>query len=340
MARNTNTTTTEANNIQPMTDTTALATFNPDEFAGVEGEDLGLEIKYAPCLFLNAPMGKQKYGLFLPQNSLIQANWGGMEPNYTHTYRGEKEVTPGVLYNDETEAPRMLILRRSPRYIEVSRKGAKEGLDDIKALLSIYLPGSESIELNQSTIIHNYETPAGKEFYTTIQDTKSGLVSLRTFYLVMFVDKANNALHDFPFKLSVKGSTAASFGPAVDQMQMQGVLAYSKLSQGKTLGGSFLPLLVFEPKIVAAMVGKEDQSLACKIESFTAITQANFGSMFAGANPDTKSHAISFHDMSEGFTAKVLAGFQADGFHQLAPGVTTDDVLTLPATATFETDED
>lgn len=311
--------------------------FDASDFAGGEGEVLGLEIKYPSINFLNAPKGKTQHGLFIKESALVQSGWVDPQFNYTHRYNRSTEDVPGILFNEDTLAPRMLILRKSPRYVEVTQKG-EENVDDIRAMLNQYLPAAAGMEIKASTLVHNFDTPSGQEFYSAMREFKPGLLSLRTFYLVLFVDQNNKCLHNIPFKLSMKGASAASFGPAVEQMQLQGVLAFSK-KYGKALGASYLPLLVFEPKIVGDMAGEKDQSLVCKVASFTPITSDNFTQMFAGVVPETKSHVMAFLDASEGFTAKAIAGYQEEGFHQLAPGVEAIDVQALPA-ASYETDED
>jgi hypothetical protein len=223
--------------------TATLDMFTQDEFRGNIG-------KLPVCQLLNS---ESRPGLFVKEKDAKLAGWNdgivGEYDKYTHQYRDkEKTKESGFFFS----SPKLHILSVSPRLVEVTKKGAELGLGKIGAILQSY-----ENEIGQY-IHHNPETKGG--------------TSLRTFYLIQLLDSKGEFIHSLPLVLSVKGAAAATFGKAWDAF---GKLAESAYTKNYSSDGEYLTLneqakacLIFNPKFTGELVGEENQSFVCVVESF------------------------------------------------------------------------
>lgn len=219
-----------------------LDMFTQDEFRGNIG-------KLPVCQLLNS---EAKPGLFVKEKDAKLASWTEVideYEKYTHQYR-DKDKTKEVGYF--FSAPKLHILGISPRLVEVTKKGEELGLG------------------KSGSILASYENEVGQKFHHD-EATKGG-TTLRTFYLIQLVDTKGNFIHDLPLVLSVKGAAAATFGKAWDNFGKLAEAAYTKLysSAGEylTLNEKARAALIFNPKFVSELVGEENQSFVCVVESF------------------------------------------------------------------------
>lgn len=264
-----------------------LDIFTQDEYRGNIG-------KLPICQLLNS---EAKPGLFIKEKDAKLAGWNevtGEYDEYTHQYRDkDKTKEAGYFF----VAPKLHILGVSPRLVEVTKRGEELGLGKSGAILA------------------SYENEVGQHIHHN-PDTKGG-TSLRTFYLIQLVDSKGNFIHDLPLTLSVKGAAATTFGKAWDAFGKLAEAAYTKLysraGEYLTLNEQAKAALIFNPKFISELVGEENQSFVCVVESFvepSAKSQAELG----------KSFNMAKYERIQG-TQKSFAGFadrvlkQLEEFH-------------------------
>jgi Family of unknown function (DUF5895) len=247
------------------------------EFASSEYDDDSRAVEFPTLTFLNNQSG----GLFIKQSQMNLSGWIGDPPNYTHTYSDGK-TEEGYL----THEPRMLVLYESDRIVEIRGGLPDKGvfIDDILRKhphLAALLPCVEDDFFPSYMSLGFYSSSEGERIHKALGKT---FTTLRTNWIVYLLDENSEKLHSMPFRLTLKGYAAASFGVALKQFQMQLKLAAGEVTRKSFFnkGWEFLSLGIFCPVLEASMQGETQKNFVTCVIGFKQVTKESLHSLFAG----------------------------------------------------------
>jgi hypothetical protein len=219
-----------------------------EDFFGDDPKYIGTMTSFPVAIVLNG--SDATFGIFLKEDEMQRAGWktdlSHNGEKRLHQFRsGSKEKKPGLLFR----APFVHIIDQSGRWIEIKRNERNGDLHP---------------ELGKSgTIIGEYADRNGRidpVYAAAYEKLKvDELATLRTIYLIRFVNESGQSLHDIPFALSIHGTTAVEFSKAIDTVR---VSAFSK-----PLSPEAFSLLVWKPVFAADLVGSGDKQSYCTIIS-------------------------------------------------------------------------
>jgi hypothetical protein len=284
--------------IQRMFDLNSL---KDDKFRGEMG-------KLPVCQFLISKGPKKSTGIegdlpiiFLKDTKL--AGWiGGSQYGtpYTHTYKGG-DSEQGIAF----ESFRCNIIAKSPRLIEVTQKG-----EDVKVG-------------KRGQILGIFDRPGG---YDLRNQYPKELTTLRTLYLMYFLDANGEFLHKVPYSLSVHGGAAYYFGSMLDQFYSYLESAYSdsKYGNGKfyTLSPEARSLGIFEPVLAKQKVG--EGSNVAEVASVGSFVEPNGESIDAFFNSKNADRIFATQESMSGFADKYLKQFAE--YHPNPAGLVLSEV--------------
>ena len=254
------------------------------------------------CQLLN---DKVKSGLFIKQTNLSLCGWKGTAKDgeeYTHTYNNEAQES-GLFFKSCS----MHVLQRSPRLVEITKKGQDNGVG------------------KAGTIVGNYEFPEGNSLYQQLGVN----ASLRSFYLLYLVNPSTKKnLHKVPLVLSVHGVAAVEFGTALENFYRLVEATGSELNGDEntyiTLNEQARCLTIFTPTFKASLEPKqaEKKSWCCVIENFKQPTTKDLEKFFA----TEKSEAFwQLQEDNKNFASRYASQLsETVGVHEVKSGVNID----------------
>jgi hypothetical protein len=264
-----------------------LNNLKKDEFRGEMG-------KLPVCQFLLTKGPKKTTGvegdlpaLFLKDTKL--AGWLNSEYGtpYKHVYKSG-DTEEGLIFEDF----RCNVLHKSPRIIEVTINGEIAGIGKRGQVLGIFdQPGGYELREKYS-----------KE-YTT----------LRTLYLLYFLDDQNDFLHKMPYSLSVHGGAAYHFGSKLDEFYCCLESAYSSSKYGGsgeyyTLSHEARSLGIFNAYLSKQKVGEGNTTGdVAGVSSFKEPTPETIDAFFNSAHA---GQIFATRKSMSGFADKYLKQFE------------------------------
>ena len=221
-------------------------------------------------------INEETAGLFIPEKSLVKAGWFGT-PQIV-----EKELSGGVEKGLFITNARMIVLGNVRPYLRY-----KTDLENNREI--------------QGTMIGWYDEYAGEI------DKKT--MSAVSEHLVMFLDTANNFLHETPIRIRFKNVSLWSLREALEQYYSQAELTFARMLNKKPSGKDdrwrLLCVVDVEFKGVKEGEGK-NRSFCCKVGTYIHPDEENFPALFMGTR--TKMSAVlEKYDTSLGFDESVKA---------------------------------
>ncbi len=211
---------------------------------------------------LRGENGASECGYFITETEMLKAGWGDIEEDKLIVYEynsGGKER--GLLI----QSPRMLVVPRSPLFAfdrQVSRQEER-----------IVVAGK-----------YSKQAYSDREKYGTAQ-----------CYEVLLLDEQNKPLHEIALAYVAKGANQASFSfhwqQLVNEVTKCHAIAHSIPARPKD--ARFNSLCVFEFKVKRELAGNNAKSPACKVETHTVPTEANWEHFFVGRQDDIADRFLS-----------------------------------------------
>jgi hypothetical protein len=262
-----------------------LNNLKKDEYRGEMG-------KLPVCQFLISKGPKKQTGiegdlpiLFLKDTKL--AGWLNPEYGapYKHVYKGG-DTEEGIIFEDF----RCNVINKSPRLIEVTLKGEQAGVGKRGQVLGIF------------------DQPGGYELRDRFPRE---CTTLRTLYLLYFLDDQNNFLHKMPYSLSVHGGAAYYFGSKLDEFYscLESAYSSSKYSGGEfySLSPEARSLGVFNAYLSKQKVGEGDTTGdVAGVNSFREPTPETIDEFF---NSQSADQIFATRKSMSGFADKYLKQF-------------------------------
>jgi hypothetical protein len=215
-------------------------------------------------------------GLFIPEKNLAKAGWFGT-PEIV-----EKDLSGGVESGLFMTNARMIVLGNVPPYLRY-----KTDLKDHKEL--------------EGVMIGWYD-----EYAEEIDKTMMSAVSE---HLIMFLDNANNFLHETPIRIRFKNVSLWSLREALEQYYSQAELTFARMLNQKprSKDDRWRSLCVVDVEFKGIKEGDARQkSYCCKVGSYIHPDEENFPALFMGTR--TKMSAVlEKYDTSLGFDESVKA---------------------------------
>ena len=215
-------------------------------------------------------------GLFIPEKSLIKSGWFGT-PEIV-----EKELSGGVEKGLFITNARMIVLGNVRPYLRY-----KTDLENNREI--------------QGTMIGWYDEYAGEI------DKKT--MSAVSEHLVMFLDTANNFLHETPIRIRFKNVSLWSLREALEQYYSQAELTFARMLNKKPSGKDdrWRSLCVVDVEFKGVKEGEgKNRSFCCKVGTYIHPDEENFPALFMGTR--TKMSAVlEKYDTSLGFDETVKA---------------------------------
>jgi len=214
-------------------------------------------------------------GLFIPEKNLTKAGWFGT-PEIV-----EKDLSGGVEQGLFMTNARMIVLGNVRPYLR-------------------YKDLEEKTELS-GTMIGWYDEYAG-EIDKKMMDAVSE-------HLIMFLDNANNFLHETPIRIRFKNVSLWSLREALEQYYSQAELTFARMLNKKPSGKDdrWRSLCVVDVEFKGVKEGEgKNRSFCCKVETYIHPDEENFPALFMGTR--TKMAAVlEKYDTSLGFDETVKA---------------------------------
>ena len=215
-------------------------------------------------------------GLFIPEKSLAKAGWFGT-PEIV-----EKDLSGGVEKGLFITNARMIILGNIRPYLRY-----KTDLKDNPELEGI--------------MIGWYDEYA--------EEIDKKLMSAVSEHLIMFLDNANNFLHQTPIRIRFKNVALWSLREALEQYYSQAELTFARMLNKKPSGKDdrWRSLCVVDVEFKGVKEGDARQkSYCCKVGTYIHPDEENFPALFMGTR--TKMSAVlEKYDTSLGFDESVKA---------------------------------
>ena len=215
-------------------------------------------------------------GLFIPEKSLAKAGWFGT-PEIV-----EKDLSGGVEQGLFMTNARMIILGNVRPYLRY-----KTDLKDNPELEGI--------------MIGWYDEYA--------EEIDKKLMSAVSEHLIMFLDNANNFLHQTPIRIRFKNVALWSLREALEQYYSQAELTFARMLNKKPSGKDdrWRSLCVVDVEFKGVKEGDARQkSYCCKVGTYIHPDEENFPALFMGTR--TKMSAVlEKYDTSLGFDESVKA---------------------------------
>jgi Family of unknown function (DUF5895) len=204
---------------------------------------------------LRGENGAAECGYFVTEQEMIKAGWKNIKEDELIIYEfnsGGKER--GILIR----SPRMLVVPRSPLFAFDRQASRAEG--------KTVVAGQYSKQLHSD-----------RENYGTSQ-----------CFEVLLLDSNNQPLHELGFAYVPKGANQSTFSlhwqQLVDEVTKCHAVANGISARAKDV--RFTSLCVFEFIVKRELAGAKIKSPACKVDSHTKPTQANWEQFFLGRNDE------------------------------------------------------
>jgi hypothetical protein len=204
---------------------------------------------------LRGENGASECGYFITEAEMSKAGWGNIEESALIVYEynsGGKER--GLLL----QSPRMLVVPRSPLF----------AFDRIASRQEQRLVVSGT---------YNKQLHGEREKFGTAQ-----------CYEVLLLDENNQPLHEIALGYIAKGANQASFSFHWQQLVMEVTSRHAIANDipNRPKDARFNSLCVFEFNVKRELAGNGAKSPACKVNSHTIPTQANWEQFFLGRVDD------------------------------------------------------
>ncbi len=225
-------------------------------------------------------INEETSGLFIPEKNLTKAGWFGT------TEIVEKELSGGIEQGLFMTNARMIILGNVRPYLKY-----KTDLEDNREI--------------QGTIIGWYDEYAG-EIDKKLMDAVSE-------HLVMFLDIANNFLHEIPIRIRFKNVSLWSLREALEQYYSQAELTFARILNKKPSGKDdrWRSLCVVDLEFKGVKEGEgKNRSFCCKVGTYIHPDEENFPALFMGTR-HKMSAVLEKYDTSLGFDESVKALLEA-----------------------------
>lgn len=192
-----------------------------------------------------------RYGYFLPVSTLAKIDWINFDEKQLveHTYRN-KTKDKGILITN----PRMLCVAKTDPYQFDADKSKEQKKKVIVGLYDAALKGQRNIKTER-------------------------------IYLVFFLDKNNNFLHNLPLKYAARGANGASFDAhrRAFRAELESCHASAAGIALRPKNDRFHSLGVFCFETAAEMVGEgSDSSWVCRVVSHEKPKPENWKNYFLG----------------------------------------------------------
>jgi hypothetical protein len=215
-------------------------------------------------------------GLFIPEKNLAKAGWYGT-PEIV-----EKDLSGGVESGLFLTNARMIILNSVRPYLRY------KDVDDNPAEI-------------RGVMIGWYDEYAEEINKKTMEAVSE--------HLVMFLDTANQFLHETPIRIRFKNVALWSLREALEQYYSQAELTFARMLNQKPSGkdNRWRSLCVVDLKFIGVKEGEgKNRSFCCKVETYIHPDEENFPALFMGTR--TKMTAVlEKYDTSLGFDETVKA---------------------------------
>ncbi|WP_241993603.1 DUF5895 domain-containing protein [Trichormus variabilis] len=215
-------------------------------------------------------------GLFIPEKNLAKAGWFGT-PEIV-----EKDLSGGVESGLFMTNARMIILGNVRPYLRY-----KTDLKDNREI--------------QGTMIGWYDEYA-EEINKKMMDAVSE-------HIVMFLDTANNFLHETPIRIRFKNVALWSLREALEQYYSQAELTFARMLNVKpsSKDDRWRSLCIVDLEFKGVKEGDSKQkSYCCKVGSYVHPDEENFPALFMGTKQKMVA-VLEKYDTSLGFDETVKA---------------------------------
>ncbi|HLO88782.1 MAG TPA: DUF5895 domain-containing protein [Nostocaceae cyanobacterium] len=220
-------------------------------------------------------------GLFIPEKNLSKAGWVG---DYKDLLV-EKDLSGGKEKGIFFSNPRMIILGKMPAYLKY--KSDKEKTGELANTFIGWYDG--------------YEGEIDKEKMDAVSD-----------HAVLFVDTANNFLHEIPIRIRFKNVALWSLWEALESLYTEAELSFARRAGTVPSGKNDMwrSLIVLDLTMQGIKEGSgNNKSYCCKTVDYVHADDFNFPSLFLGTK---QKMLVAREKMSlvEGFnnTVKALIG--------------------------------
>jgi|694.fasta_scaffold29473_12 hypothetical protein len=221
-------------------------------------------------------INEETAGLFIPEKSLAKAGWFGT-PEIV-----EKDLSGGVEKGLFITNARMIILGNVRPYLRY-----KTDLKDNRELEGIMIGWYDE-----------YSEEIDKKMMSAVSE-----------HLIMFLDNANNFLHETPIRIRFKNVSLWSLREALEQYYSQAELAFARMLNKKPSGKDdrWRSLCVVDVEFKGVKEGEgKNRSFCCKVGTYIHPDEENFPALFMGTR--TKMSAVlEKYDTSLGFDETVKA---------------------------------
>lgn len=221
-------------------------------------------------------INEETAGLFIPEKSLVKAGWFGT-PQIV-----EKDLSGGVEQGLFMTNARMIVLGNVRPYLRY-----KNDLENNRELEGI--------------MIGWYDEYA--------EEIDKKLMSAVSEHLIMFLDNANNFLHETPIRIRFKNVSLWSLREALEQYYSQAELTFARMLNKKPSGKDdrWRSLCVVDVEFKGVKEGEgKNRSFCCKVGTYIHPDEENFPALFMGTR--TKMSAVlEKYDTSLGFDETVKA---------------------------------
>jgi hypothetical protein len=221
-------------------------------------------------------INEETAGLFIPEKSLAKAGWFGT-PEIV-----EKDLSGGVEQGLFMTNARMIVLGNVRPYLRY-----KTDLKDNRELEGIMIGWYDE-----------YSEEIDKKMMSAVSE-----------HLIMFLDNANNFLHETPIRIRFKNVSLWSLREALEQYYSQAELTFARMLNKKPSGKDdrWRSLCVVDVEFKGVKEGEgKNRSFCCKVGTYIHPDEENFPALFMGTR--TKMSAVlEKYDTSLGFDETVKA---------------------------------
>ena len=221
-------------------------------------------------------INEETAGLFIPEKSLAKAGWFGT-PEIV-----EKDLSGGVEKGLFITNARMIILGNVRPYLRY-----KTDLKDNRELEGVMIGWYDE-----------YPEEIDKKMMSAVSE-----------HLIMFLDNANNFLHETPIRIRFKNVSLWSLREALEQYYSQAELTFARMLNKKPSGKDdrWRSLCVVDVEFKGVKEGEgKNRSFCCKVGTYIHPDEENFPALFMGTR--TKMSAVlEKYDTSLGFDETVKA---------------------------------
>ncbi len=197
-------------------------------------------------------INEETAGLFIPEKSLVKAGWFGT-PQIV-----KKDLSGGVEQGLFMTNARMIILGNVRPYLRY-----KTDLENNRELEGVMIGWYDE-----------YPEEIDKKMMSVISE-----------HLVMFLDNANNFLHETPIRIRFKNVSLWSLREALEQYYSQAELTFARMLNKKPSGKDdrWRSLCVVDVEFKGVKEGEgKNRSFCCKVGTYIHPDEENFPALFMG----------------------------------------------------------